>query len=346
MWLAAYACISAYYRSLDAPNRKGFIAWCNYCDSWSGLISTPLSIALGFFMTQVFSRWWGMWMTCIGWAEPLAYKLVVLTGIVPFEGGKEEAHATSWTLFRWVQASHALTFVDYASAYKDVASMRESLVERGILTSQELKLIEQQGERAPYDLPYVWAFDFLNRLELKYGKREETGVSFLFSLTGARDEILKQRLCDANLRGYDYIPIPLPYLQILAFAVYSYFTVAMFGRQYVVSEDRSDPVIAKYHMAAARDYYVPVLTVVELIFYTGWLKTMALLFDPLSNSGCGYNIPEIEEGVMGRAITIFQAVLEGQVAPLDTTMHGYEPAFQSTQHKKPETDARKGGIVI
>ena len=64
MWLAAYACISAYYRSLDAPNRKGFIAWCNYCDSWSGLISTPLSIALGFFMTQVFSRWWGMWMTC------------------------------------------------------------------------------------------------------------------------------------------------------------------------------------------------------------------------------------------------------------------------------------------
>ena len=280
-------------------------------------------------------------MTCIGWAESVAYKLVALTAIVPFDGGKKEAHATSWTIFRWIQAAHALTFVDYAGTYQDVAPFTDSLVYRGLLTPDELRLIQDTGDRAPYDLPIVWAFNLLNEIELKYGKKETTGVSFVFSLTELRNDILKQRVCDANLRGYDYIPIPLPYLQILAFAVYSYFTVAMFGRQYVIDEDQTDPVIAKYSMAKAQDYYFPVLTVVELIFYTGWLKTMSLLFDPLSNDGYGYNLPEIEEGVMGRAVTIFQAIQQGAVAPLDISMHGYEPAFESStagrESKEPDS---------
>jgi hypothetical protein len=212
-WAVAYGALSFTYRRwLDTSDRHAFIAWCNYCDTWSSLISTPLSIALGFFVTQVFSRWWGMWMTCIGWAEPLVYKLMTLNAIIPFDGGKAEAHATSWSVFRWIQASHALTFVDYAGTYQDVAPLREALVARGLLTAKELQLIENTGARGPYDCPTVWAFNLLNEIELKYGKREETGVSFLFSLTEVRNEILRQRLCDANLRGYDYIPIPLPYL--------------------------------------------------------------------------------------------------------------------------------------
>jgi len=268
-----------------------------------------------------------MWNTSIGWAEALAYKVMILNSITPFEGGKEEAHAVSWSIFRWIQAAHALTFVDYAGTYQQVAPTKEHLVTRGLLTKEELALILSTGRRGPYDIPLIWAFNLLNDIELKYGKDPKTGATFVFSLTEVRNEIQKQRVCDATLRGVDYIPMPLPYMQILAFAVYAYFAIALFGRQFVAAEDQADDVVQKYAMAGANDYYVPVLTAVELIFYTGWLKTMALLFDPLSKDGFGYNLPEIEEGVMGRAITIFQATFEGALAPMDTSMHGYEPSF-------------------
>jgi len=56
LWLLAYGGLSIMYRNMDVGNRHEFLAWCNYCDTWSTLISTPMAVALGFFVTQVFSR--------------------------------------------------------------------------------------------------------------------------------------------------------------------------------------------------------------------------------------------------------------------------------------------------
>ena len=67
VWLVLYFTLSASYRELmDKEQRYSFLAWCNYCDSFSTYISTPISIAIGFFMSTAYSRWWETWNTGIG----------------------------------------------------------------------------------------------------------------------------------------------------------------------------------------------------------------------------------------------------------------------------------------
>ena len=54
MWLTLYFILSAVYReAFNESQRHDFLAWCNYCESFASYISTPLSIAIGFFMSTV-----------------------------------------------------------------------------------------------------------------------------------------------------------------------------------------------------------------------------------------------------------------------------------------------------
>lgn len=306
-WMVFYAVVSFSYRELmDSSQRLNFLAWCNYCDSFSSYISTPLSIAIGFFMSTVYSRWWEQWNTAIGWAEPLAYHLV---SVLP--EATELQHKQRCTIFRWVQASHSLTYIDYAGTYNQVVHDVAQLTARGLLTEEEARLIRERGENAPYDLPLVWAHTMLNHIDSQDTKR---GASFALQMVELRKELLANRMKDATLRGFDYIPVPIPQLQTISFAVYAYFVINLFGRQFVMDVDRDDPRVAAYKMASVNDYYCPFLSLVELGFYFGWLKCVSLIFDPFADAGYSFNLLEIEAGVIKRVHTIFEQVHQ-QVMP-------------------------------
>ena len=190
-------------------SKPGF---CNYCDKFGVYISTPLSVAIGFFVSTVYSRWWAQWNTAIGWAEPLAYELL---GLLPDKTDKQ--HIQRVTIIRWVQAAHALTFVDYAGCYRTEEGVyeRSDLVTRGLLKPDEVAIIEKHGANAPYDLPLTWSMNLLNQIEVDAKAHPETMTpSFAYQMTRVRNEIQKNRACDAVMRGFDWIPIPIPQLQV------------------------------------------------------------------------------------------------------------------------------------
>jgi len=64
---------------------------------------------------------------------------------------------------------------------------------------------------------------------------------------------------------FDWIGIPLVYTQTVAIVVYGYFAFAVVGHQYI-----SKPI----------DLYVPFLTILQFVFYVGWLNVARDLMHP------------------------------------------------------------------
>lgn len=66
------------------------------------------------------------------------------------------------------------------------------------------------------------------------------------------------------LWSYDWVSIPLVYTQVVTLATYSYFIVALIGRQYIDNQDK------KFQMEL--DMYLPLFTILQLFFFMGLLK--------------------------------------------------------------------------
>merc|ERR1719474_1902781 len=112
----------------------------------------------------------------------------------------------------------------------------------------------------------------------------------------------------ANMNGmlicYGWINIPLVYTQVVTLAVYAYFVACLFGRQYLLptqykQEGESFIAVSEFPTVAnwtatripgvvnivgydndVADFYIPVFTVLEYLFYMGWLKVAETLLNP------------------------------------------------------------------
>ena len=80
--------------------------------------------------------------------------------------------------------------------------------------------------------------------------------------------------------------------------------LAALGRQFVMADDKDILDIRKYSIASVDDYGFPFLSLVELVFYFGWLKSIALIFDPFADAGYAFNLIEMEEGITGRECVV------------------------------------------
>lgn len=70
------------------------------------------------------------------------------------------------------------------------------------------------------------------------------------------------RAANGKLAFYDWINTPLRYIQITTFATYAYFLVGLVGNQCVRRENGHFGV----------DMYLPIVFIMQFIFYIGWLK--------------------------------------------------------------------------
>lgn len=67
--------------------------------------------------------------------------------------------------------------------------------------------------------------------------------------------------------GYDNHPVPMVWSQLMAFGVYTYYLVALFGRQYYLYKDDVPASTPLYLDKSPIDFYVPMLSMVEFVFY-------------------------------------------------------------------------------
>ncbi|KAM6925697.1 bestrophin-4 [Lycodopsis pacificus] len=230
-----------------------------YCDRYAELI--PVSFVLGFYVTLVVSRWWAQFEN-VPWPDRLA---ALVGGHV--RGTDEASRLTRRTLMRYANLSGVLIYRSVSTAvYKRFPTM-EHVVRAGLMTSDELRHLEDL--RSPHNKFWVPCMWFVS---LALRARTEGRINNDVALTAILTELNSLRAKCMKLYGYDWISLPLVYTQVATVAVYSFFLACLIGRQFL------DP--AQGYSGHDLDFYLPVFTLLQFFFYVGWLKVAEQLINP------------------------------------------------------------------
>ncbi|XP_049993365.1 bestrophin-1 [Alexandromys fortis] len=254
-----YAIRGIYRMALTNDQQLMFEKLALYCDNYIQLI--PISFVLGFYVTLVVTRWWNQYES-LPWPDRLMSQVSAFV-----EGKDEQGRLLRRTLIRYVILGQVLILRSISTAvYKRFPSLQH-LVQAGFMTPEEYKQLQKLGlPHNTYWVPWVW---FANLAMKAYvGGRIRDSV-LLQSLI---NEMCTLRTQCGHLYAYDWISIPLVYTQVVTVAVYSFFLACLVGRQFL------NPV--KNYPGHEMDLIVPIFTILQFLFYMGWLKVAEQLINP------------------------------------------------------------------
>lgn len=298
LYFGLYALLSLFYRVILVnyeDNKIQYELFCVYCEKFSKTI--PISFLLGFYVTQVVARWWAQFMS-LPWPDTLARYLAVY-----LPGTDEVSRKYRRTVVRWVNLANvmALRLVSYKVMVR--FPTYEHMVASGLATPREMlqlnklnELVQNRHQISWY--PNMWAQNLLRKAR-KEGLIQNDWFAHV---------LIKEVDNMANMNGmlicYGWINIPLVYTQVVTLAVYAYFVACLFGRQYLLPtqykvEENSYVPVAQFPTIAnwtgtrvpgvdnvigydndVADFYVPIFTILEFLFYMGWLKVAETLLNP------------------------------------------------------------------
>jgi hypothetical protein len=210
---------------------------------------------------------------------------------------------------RWANLAHILTLRRLSTEIARRFPTFNHLVDAGLLTEKELikldKIIETTDSLYPIHwVPLSWA-------QVEIRKAKENG----YISSDAIFKELQQSLTDLEgknrlLLGYGWMNIPLVYTQLVTIAVYVYFFVTLLGRQYLtptryiaengffrkVGHGTPNSVNLVGHDDASLDFYIPFFTILQFIFYVGWLKVAEILINPFGDDDDDFDVNFIIDG--------------------------------------------------
>ncbi|KAM4557066.1 bestrophin-4 [Fundulus diaphanus] len=262
VFCAVYLFFSVFYRVILTPKQQDlFERVALYCDQFTNTSFIPVLFVLGFYVNQAFTRWWGQYTSF-----PLPDNLMmVVSGNV--HGADERGRLLRRTLMRYANLSSVLILRSISTRVRKRFPTLEHVVEAGFMTTHELKNFESlHSDFNKYWMPLTW---FSN---LAAQARQEGRVRDDIALRLLMDELNNYRAKCSLLFHYDWISIPLVYTQVVTIAVYSFFAFCVIGRQFLNPE--------KGYISHRFDMYVPVFTLLQFFFYTGWLKVGELIINP------------------------------------------------------------------
>ncbi|KAH8863492.1 Bestrophin-2 [Schistosoma japonicum] len=271
--------------------------------------AVPISFVLAFYVNLVVGRWLQQF-NCL--PTPDAICLLLSTYLdenpdckdrIQLTDGEERALVYRRTISRYVNLASALCFCSISISMKQRFPTLDSLVLCGLMTEQELEIYSKLDESTNnFFVPLVWAISLIARAHEEKMIREERHVDALITQVVAFWEKL-HTLC-----MYDWVNVPLVYNQVVTLAVYIYFTVTIFGHQFVASpeiiqavsiKDNSTDLTSTNHNSNilgspvnATDASdngasypkiirnIPIFTILSFIFYNGWLKVAESLVSP------------------------------------------------------------------
>ncbi|PIC49741.1 hypothetical protein B9Z55_008252 [Caenorhabditis nigoni] len=264
VWLALYAVLSAIYRYLlSMGQRATFEDLCIFFDTYSNFI--PITFMLGFYVSAVFTRWWQIFDN-IGWIDT---PCLWITQYI--KGETERAKCVRRNCIRYSILTQAMVYRDVAASVRKRFPTFNHLVTAGLMTEKEMAEFESiPSPHAKYWQPMHWLFSMISLA------REEGMIASDIIYVDLMEKMRQFRVNILSLTLFDWVPVPLVYTQVVHLAVRSYFLVALFGRQYL-HPDRTRVPDYKHTI----DLYVPIMSVLQFIFFIGWMKVAEVLLNPL-----------------------------------------------------------------
>lgn len=260
VWLLLFGVISVIYRvALNNEQVSTFEQFVHYCDEKLDYI--PLNFMLGFFVTIVVSRWINFFVN-IGYIDNIALMVAAYV-----KGSDDWARMLRRNIIRYCVLSQALVFRDISMRVRKRFPTIEALVAAGFMMKHEKEKYDAiQYRYAKYWMPFQWA------LSLCQEARNQQKISSDILLEKVGEEIKKFRTNLAILCNFDWVPLPIMYPQLIVLAVHTYFLVGAIARQYIISENAKNK--------STLDIYLPVMTIIQFVFYMGWLKVAEAMLNP------------------------------------------------------------------
>ncbi|XP_036220274.2 bestrophin-4 isoform X3 [Bactrocera oleae] len=229
--------------------------------------SIPMSFVLGFYVNKVVQRWWEQYRL-LPWPDTLA--LFISAAIPNATGGatkNETGRLMRRNIMRYMVLAYVITLQRISLRVKRRFPTTQHLVDAGLMHESESKIFDALNAKSPmskYWMPLVWATNIINRAR-KEGLITSDHIvqTILMELSDIRRRL-------GGLIGYDTVCVPLVYTQVVTLVLYTYFIAALVGRQMLPNmTDTKDP-----------DLYFPFFTVLQFVFYVGWLKVAEVLINP------------------------------------------------------------------
>ncbi|XP_076284520.1 bestrophin-1 isoform X2 [Lasioglossum baleicum] len=186
-------------------------------------------------------------------------------------GSDEYARMLRRALMRYLNLSLILVLRSISSAVKKRFPTLEHVVDSGFMTSLELELFlaVPSLEFNTYWIPCTWFINLLKEARVNRRIPDAQGLKLIM------EEFNEFRTKCGLLWSYDWISIPLVYTQVVTLATYSFFGVALIGRQYIEGNDKQ--------FQLEIDIYVPVFTILQFFFFMGLLKVAEQLINPFGD---------------------------------------------------------------
>lgn len=271
-WAVYFAICFLYLYGLSSQRQKQFQTVVKYFKGYQDFI--PLSFILGFFVAIVMKRWWDQYLTI-----PWPYTIAVYVSST-IQGYDEVGRALRRTIMRYVCLALTMVFRVLSSRVKARFPKMSDLVDAGLLTENELGIIEALDQKFPKFgknwLPIVWAASLVNRA------REEGRIRDDFAAKQIIEELAKFRARCGILLDYNKICIPLVYTQVVTIAVYFYLLVILIAMQTVQENDDED---LKFNL---KD--IPLLETLQFLFYMGWLKVAETMLNPFGDDDDDFEV--------------------------------------------------------
>ncbi|CAD6195118.1 unnamed protein product [Caenorhabditis auriculariae] len=233
--------------------RKKYKLLCNEFNEYTKLI--PLTFLLGFYVSNVVSRWWCQF-ECLSWPEDV---LSVLCMVLPLEESRPVRHQIA----RYLNLTSALAWRDISTKIRLRFPHVRNLVDAGMLTDFEYKKLKAINEPSPgirWLTPLHWAQQLITQ-EVSAGRGQ---LQYMSTLS---NEFRSYRVSFRKLYCHDWVCVPLVYTQVAALATYAHFFFCLFGRQHHEGDENLDLPF-------------PLFTVVQFLFFVGWSgRTSCVLSD-------------------------------------------------------------------
>ncbi|GMS94495.1 hypothetical protein PENTCL1PPCAC_16670, partial [Pristionchus entomophagus] len=290
MWLCCYYFVMIIYRSgifLSADGQRVFEGLALHIDKRIDWI--PLTFILAFFVNIVMNRW-TRFIDNMGYIENAALSVAIIV-----RGDSYEDIIARRTLVRYLCLSQVLVFRDISMRVRRRFPNLESIVQAGFLEEEEKVIFEGvEASADKYWLPLNWADQLAFRL-MKNGK-----ISSDTPLLHLHNEIKYFRNCLLTLCNFDWVPVPLAYPQVVYFAVYIYFSLALVGRQFLLGSvtDKTLPLIFQI------DAHFPFMTVLQFVFYVGWMKVAESLLNPMGEDADHFECNSLIDKNISTALSI------------------------------------------
>lgn len=251
-----------YQYALDTGHKRTFELLTLYCAEYIDLI--PLAFVLGFYVTFVVQRWWTQFISI-----PFPDK-IMNTIVTYIDGTDEKSRILRRTLMRYLNLSFVLMMMSISTAVKKRFPNLRHLVKSGYMTDKEYEIYSSiRVSINTFWLPFNWFLALLAEARRDGQIKDNVAMKHIVEELNEFRDKLKLLWC------HDWVTLPLVYTQVVTWATHLYFLISLIARQYL------DP--KKGYKGHEVDYYVPFFTLIQFMFYMGWLKVAEELINPFGD---------------------------------------------------------------